>query len=135
MEQSSMQNSDNQARLDHCLALLKRIDGLWMQTFPEIRHDALAYRQLFLGLYENRGRDVSKGEAGDYLAVAEVRSPQKKAKLISDAIKMGLIQEEIYRGDNRVILVRMTQELAPKIQVYLSQVLRLLEEAVLPDIP
>jgi hypothetical protein len=128
-----MQNSDNQTRLDHCLALLKRIDALWMQTFPEIRHDCLAYRQLFLGLYANKERDVSKGEAGDYLAVAEVRSPQKKAKLISDAIKMGLIQEEIHQGDNRVILVRMTAELVPKMQVYLSEVLQMLEEAVQPE--
>jgi DNA-binding MarR family transcriptional regulator len=123
-----MGNGYSEAQLDYYLELLDRIAGIWAKEFPETGLHLPEYWHLFIGLYKNRRREVTKGEAGDFLTAAGIKSPAAQAKVIARASTMGFIREQKSKVDNRVNVVRMTPKLQRKIQEYLLEALRVLTE-------
>jgi hypothetical protein len=120
----------SETQLDNFLGLTGRIAALWTRSFPEKRLQSPAYWHLFMGLYKNRGREITKGEAGDFLTAAGIKSPATKAKVIAGAISMGYGSEEKSSVDNRVSIVRMTPVLQNKLREYLAGALRMTTEEV-----
>lgn len=123
-----MGNDYSEAQLDLYLELVDRIAGVWGQAFPENGLHLPEYWYLFIGLYKNRKREITKGEAGDFLTAAGIKSPAAQAKVIARASSMGYVREQKSKVDNRVNIVRMTPKLQRKIQEYLSGALRVLSE-------
>jgi DNA-binding MarR family transcriptional regulator len=123
-----MSNSYTEAQLDFYLELIDRIAGVWAHTFPEIGLHSPEYLYLFIGLYKNRKREISKGEAEDFLTAAGIKSSITKAKVIARAITMGYVREQKSKVDHRVTLVRMKPKLQRNIQEYLSWVIRVISE-------
>ena len=95
-----MGNDYSEAQLDLYLELLDRISGVWAQNFPEIGLYSPEYWHLFIGLYKNRGREITKGEAEDFLSAAGIKSSVTKAKVIARAISMGYIRQQKSKVDN-----------------------------------
>jgi DNA-binding MarR family transcriptional regulator len=121
----------SEAQLDYYLELLDRIGGIWAKEYPEFGLHLPEYWYLFIGLYKNRKREVTKGEAGDFLTAAGIKSPAAQAKVIARATSMGYVREQKSKVDNRVNVVRMTPKLQGKIQEYLSGALRVMREELI----
>jgi|SRR5215212_1201432 len=123
-----MDNDYSEVQFDLYLDLVDRIAGAWAQTFPEIGLHSPEYWYLFMGLYKNRKREITKREAEDFLTAARFKSIATKAKVIARASSMGYVREQKSKLDTRVNIVRMTPKLQRKIEEYLSMTLRLLSE-------
>jgi DNA-binding MarR family transcriptional regulator len=128
-----MGNDYSEAQLDLYLELLDRISGVWAQNFPEIGLYSPEYWHLFIGLYKNRGREITKGEAEDFLSAAGIKSSVTKAKVIARAISMGYIRQQKSKVDNRVNVIRLKPKLRKNLQEYLSKAVRLLTEELKPN--
>jgi DNA-binding MarR family transcriptional regulator len=118
----------SEAQFDLLLDLMERIGREWVQIFPEIGLHQIEYLYLFIGLYKNRIREVTKGEAENFLNAARYKTSATNAKLIARASTLGYVRVGKSKEDNRVAIVRMTPKLQRKIEECLSGALRMLAE-------